>query len=231
MAALTGGALLLFFVLCVTGLALSSILRGGYVALLIAWFGTLCSILLMLSAVTRLIGGENFHLDLWTLNGWGALSLHVDALSAIFLFATGLVYLSCCLFAPDYLLHYFRNRYPAGRYAVLHFALMASVVLILTAGDTLTFLVSWECMSILCYLLVNYEQRQQADSVAGYIMLAMSEAGFLAVVIAFLIVGSGASGPSFVALRVAATHLSAPQPGAYFCLDSLASASKQAWSP
>ena len=208
MAALTGGALLLFFVLCVTGLVLSSILRGGYVALLIAWFGTLCSILLMLSAVTRLIGGENFHLDLWTLNGWGSLSLHVDALSAIFLFATGLVYLSCCLFAPDYLLHYFRNRYPAGRYAVLHFALMASVVLILTAGDTLTFLVSWECMSILCYLLVNYEQRQQADSVAGYIMLAMSEAGFLAVVIAFLIVGSGASGPSFVSLRVAATHLS-----------------------
>ena len=65
------------------------------------------------------------------------------------------------IFAPDYLLHYFRNRYPAGRYAMLHFALMASVALILTAGDALTFLISWECMSILCYLLVNYEQKQQ----------------------------------------------------------------------
>ena len=43
-------------------------------------------------------------------------------------------------------------------------------------------------MSILCYLLVNYEETQQTDSSAGYIMLAMSEAGFLAVVIAFLIV-------------------------------------------
>ena len=208
MVAWTGGALLLFFILCASGLILSSILRGAYAAVVIAWFGTLCSVLLMLAAVARLATGQDFDLSLWTLNGWGSLSLHVDALSAIFLFTAGLVYLSCCIFAPDYLLHYFRNRYPAGRYAVLHFALMASVVLILAAGDALTFLLSWECMSILCYLLVNYEQKQQSDSTAGFIMLAMSEAGFLAVVIAFLIAGSGASGFSFAALRAAAGQLS-----------------------
>jgi hydrogenase-4 component B len=221
MAAWTGGALLLFFILCATALILASILRGGHVAFLIAWFGTLCSILLILAAVTRLIGGQDFHLDLWTLNGWGSLSLHVDALSAVFLFAAGLVYLSCCFFAPDYLLHYFRNRYPAGRYVVLHFALMASVALILTAGDALTFLLSWECMSILCYLLVNYEQKQQPDSVAGYIMLAMSEAGFLAIVIAFLIAGSGASGLSFMALRAGAAHLSGAAAWGVFLLGFL----------
>jgi len=221
MVALTGAALLLFFVLCATALFLSSMVRSIYAALVIAWFGTLCSILLMLAGVARLAGGQDFHLDLWTLNGWGALSLHVDPLSAVFLFAAGLVYLSCCVFAPDYLLHYFRNRYPAGRYAVLHFALMASVALILTAGDGLTFLLSWECMSILCYLLVNYEQKQQADSVAGYIMLAMSEAGFLAVVTAFLIAGNGASGLSFAALRVAGTHLSGAAAWGVFLLGFL----------
>jgi formate hydrogenlyase subunit 3/multisubunit Na+/H+ antiporter MnhD subunit len=52
-------------------------------------------------------------------------------------------------------------------------------------------------MSILCYLLVNHGQEQSQDSRAGYIMLAMSEAGFLAVVIAFLILASGTSGLSF----------------------------------
>ena len=122
-----------------TGAALSGVLRScapwhsslrrpcaaGMRPFVIAWFGTLCSILLMVAAGARLAGRQDFHLDLWTLNGWGSLSLHVDALSAIFLFTAGLVYLSCCLFAPDYLRHYFRNRYPAGRYAVLHFALMA----------------------------------------------------------------------------------------------------------
>ncbi len=221
MVAWTGGALLLFFVLCAAGLLLASTLRGRQATLVIAWLGSICSILLMLAAVARLAGGEDFHLDLWVLSGWGLLSLHVDALSAVFLFATGLVYLSCCLFAPDYLLHYFRNRYPAGRYAVLHFALMASVVVILTAGDALTFLLGWECMSILCYLLVNYEQKRQSDSAAGYIMLAMSEAGFLAVAIAFLMVGSGASGLSFTALRASATHFSGAAAWAVFLLGFL----------
>ena len=207
MAAWTGSALLLFFILCAVGLALAAVVNSRYSALIIAWQGAMCSVLLMTASATRLVGGQDFHLDLWTLYGWGALSLHVDSLSAVFLFGAGLVYLSCCFFAPDYLLHYFRNRYPAGRYAVLHFALMASVVLILTAGDALTFLLSWECMSILCYLMVNYEQKQQRDPAAGYIMLAMSEMGFLAVVVAFLIAGSGSSGFSFAALRTAAPHL------------------------
>ena len=106
------------------------------------------------------------------------------------------------------------------------------MVLILTAGDALTFLLSWECMSILCYLLVNYEQKQQTDAAAGYIMLAMSEAGFLAVVIAFLIAGSGASAFAFAALRASAGHLIRRQPpGASSCWDFWASASKPAWCP
>jgi hydrogenase-4 component B len=203
-----GACLLLFFLLCATGLVLSALASGRLAAFLIAYLGTLCSLLLMAAAVVRLIGGQDFDLALWTLNGWGPLSLHLDALSAIFLFTAGLVYISCSFFAPDYLLHYFRNRYPAGRYGVLHFALMAAVVLVLIAGDALTFLLSWECMSILCYLLVNYEQTQQTDSSAGYIMLAMSEAGFLAVVIAFLIAAANASGLSFAALRAASGDLS-----------------------
>ena len=156
-------------------------------------------------------------MNLWTLNGFGTLSLHLDV-SAIFLFVAGLVYLSCGFFAPDYLS---RDGHPAGRYGLLHFALMTSVVLILTAGDVLTFLISWECMSILCYLLVNYEQEPDGDSTAGYIMLAMSEAGFLAVVIAFLIAGNAAGGYSFAALRMAAAHLSGAATWGVFLLGFL----------
>jgi hydrogenase-4 component B len=208
MIAWISAALLLFFIFCATGLVLSSLMSSRYAALVIAWQGTLCSVMLMFAAVVRLIGGQDFDVALWTLNGWGSLSLHLDALSAVFLFTAGLVYLSCAFFAPDFLLHYFRNRYPAGRYGVLHFALMAAVVLVLIAGDALTFLLSWECMSILCYLLVNYEQTQQTDPGAGFLMLAMSEAGFLAVVIAFLVVATKATGLSFATLRAAAGGMS-----------------------
>ncbi len=215
-----GGILLSFFALCGSGLVLSQAGKR-HAAIIIAWLGTLCSALLMSASALRLIGGQDFDVSLWTLNGWGALSLHLDALSAVFLFTAGLVYLSCSFFAPDYLLHYFQGRYPAGRFGALHFALMGLVVLVLIAGDALTFLLSWECMTLLIYLLVNYEQHEHSDSNAGYIMLAMSEAGFLAVVVAFLIVASHADGFSFPALRSASGGLSSLGSSGVFVLGFL----------
>jgi hydrogenase-4 component B len=81
-------------------------------------------------------------------------------------------------------------------------------VLILVASDAPLFLISWECMSILCFLLLNYDLRRQSDKMAGYIMLAMSEAGFLAVVVAFLVLGRTAADLSFSALSAASAGLS-----------------------
>jgi hydrogenase-4 component B len=220
-AAWTGAALVLFFVLCTAGFVLSGLLRDRQATLTIGWVGTVCALLLMVAAAARLAGGDDFDAGLWTLPGAGALSLHVDALSAVFLLTAGLVYVSCCLFAPAYLLPYFRNRYPARRYAALHFALMASVAGVLAAGDALTFLLGWEVMSILCYLLVNYEQRARGDSAAGYIMLAMGEAGFLAVVVAFVILAAGIPGLEFSTLRVSGGHLSAAGAWTVFLLGFL----------
>jgi hydrogenase-4 component B len=208
MASWTGTALLLFFVFCAAGLILSSLLRKTRGAAVVAWFGSVCSVFMMAAGALRLAGGQDFSIDLWNLSSFGPLSLRVDALSAVFLFVAGLVYLSCCIFGADYLLRRFGGHYPVKRYAVLYFALMASVVIILASGDALMFLLSWECMSILSFLLVNYENQQQKDPRAAYIMLAMSEAGFLAVVLAFLIAGTAASGFSFAAIRMAAGHLS-----------------------
>ncbi len=202
------GALALFFVLCGCGLVLSASLRGNYSAQIIAFFSTLCSSLMMFAAAAALATGRSFEAILWNLQGLGPLTLRLDMLSAIFLFAAGLVYIPASFFVRNFLKERFGGRYPARRYGVLHFALMASVVLILTANDAPLFLMSWECMSILCYLLVNYEQSQRTDTRAGYIMLAMSEAGFLAVVIAFLVLGSMASDWSFSALGAASGHLS-----------------------
>ncbi len=221
MATLAGGFFLLFFVVCAAALILVSVARAALASVIIAWLGSLGSILLMATAVARLAAQQDFSLPLWTLNGWGTLALQVDALSAIFLFITGLVYLSCCVFARDYLLQYFRNRYPVRRYALLHFALMASVALILAAGDVITFLISWECMSVLCFLLVNYEHKRQADKNAAYIMLAMSEAGFLAVAIGYLLAAGAAPNLGFAAVRAAAIHLSGGAAWAIFVLGFL----------
>jgi hydrogenase-4 component B len=206
--ALTGRALELFFILCACGLLLCAATRGKYPMRVLVIFSTACSVLMMFAAATALVKGQSFETDLWNLEGMGRLTLRLDMLSAIFLFSAGLVYLPASLFVRRFVEIRFGERYPTRRYGVLHFALMASVVLILAANDALLFLISWECMSILCYFLVNYEQSRRADTRAGYIMLAMSEAGFLAVVIAFLILGRGASDWSFSALSAARGLLS-----------------------
>jgi hydrogenase-4 component B len=203
-----GGALALFFAFCGCGVVLSAITRGRYPMRVLVGLSTVCSVSMMIAAGIALVGDRTFGATLWRLDGLGLLSIRLDMLSAIFLFVAGLIYLPASVFVRNFVESRYRGHYPVNRYGVMHFALMASVVLILIASDSLLFLISWECMSILCYLLVNYERRRNGDGRAAYIMLAMSEAGFLAVVVAFAIAARMAPDWSFASLAAATAHLS-----------------------
>jgi hydrogenase-4 component B len=208
MAARTGVSLVLILAVCATGILLSALAGRKGAPRVVAIAGTLSSLLMVLTAAIVLATGQTYQAVLWTLDGVGRLTLRLDPLSSIFLLAAGIVYFSISLFIKNFIDQKSEAAYPAQRYAILYFALMASVVLILVASDALLFLISWECMSILCFLSLNYNLRNQADKKAGYIMLAMSEAGFLAVVVAFLILGRTAADFSFASLRAASSGLS-----------------------
>jgi hydrogenase-4 component B len=212
------GSLTLFFLLSACGLVLSRVLRGRKPMLVVVIFSSVCSVLMMLGAGVALATGQSFEVALWRIEGLGPLTLRLDMLSAIFVFTAGLIYLPASVFARNLARQRLRGRYPARNYGMLHFGLMISVVLILVANDALTFLISWECMSILCYLLVNYEQSHGTDSRAGYIMLAMGEAGFLMVVVAFLIAGKGAADWSFASLAAVSGNLSGKMAWGIFLL-------------
>lgn len=208
MASVPAISLSLFFVSCGCGVLLSALVDRRRSGVVIGIAGALASLFMMLAAAAVLVTGRSFATSLWMLQGFGPLTLRLDALSSVFLLAAGIVYFSASLFVKSFIDDQSGTEYPAHRYGVMHFALMASVVLILAANDAPLFLISWECMSILCFLLINYEQLRQADRSAGYIMLSMSEAGFIAVVIAFLILGKAAANYSFSALGTAASGLS-----------------------
>ncbi len=218
MVSLTAASLVLFFLVCAVGIFLSALSGPRRAPLVIAIAGAGASVLMVLASATVLLTGQSYGAALWTLDGLGQLTLRLDALSSIFLLTAGIVYLPISLFVRSFLKDQRVTDYPAHRYGVLYFALMASVALVLMANDAPLFLISWECMSILCFLLINYELRRQSDKMAGYIMLAMSEAGFLAVVIAFLVLGRGAAGFSFAALGAAAGSLSQPALWSVFLL-------------
>ena len=206
--AITGPSLVAIFVVCAAGAFCSALFGRKQVPSVLAIAGTLSAILMVLTSATVLLTGQAFESALWTLDGFGRFTIHLDPLSSIFLLVSGVVYFSVSLFAASFLRNHADEAHPHLHYSVLYFALMASVVLILVAGDTLLFLISWECMSILCFLLINYDPRGQSDKSAGYIMLAMSEAGFLAVAVAFLLLARSAPDFSFAALRAASANLS-----------------------
>lgn len=217
----TEGAVVSFFILCVCGLLLSAVTSGKSTLRVLVGLSGICSVLLMIVAGATLATGNGFETTLWRLHGLGSLTMHLDMLSAVFLFTTGLVYLPASLYAGSFLVSHADGRHSLRGYSAMHFGLMASIVLILMANDAPLFLISWECMSILCYFLVNYGHEKEADPRAGYILLAMGEAGFLAVVLAFGIAGKGSADWSFPALQMAAVHLSGRAVWAVFVLGFL----------
>ena len=103
----------------------------------------------------------------------------------------------------EFYLRKYRRHYDPRYFGVLYHLLLASIVLILVADDAISFLVSWEFMSIASYLLVNYEHEREESSHAGFVMLAMSEAGTMAVVIAFILAAGSAGSLEFDQMRSA----------------------------
>lgn len=154
--------------------------------------------------------GKTFSQSLWSLPGLATtLTLNLDRLSAVFLVVTGLVLFPASIFACGEL-----NREPGrhdGRlFTILLLGLYASIGLIFIAGDVVMFLLAWEVMSILCYLLiVCARKRENGHAGAGYLLLAMGEVGTLAAALGFLVLGVGVGSLDFGAIKSAALGLGA----------------------
>ena len=192
-----------FFILCAAGAVLAFLIPQRWLSGLVAAIGSLAALIVLVASSMLLVFGDEFHLTLWPVLTLGTLTLEADPLSAFFLFVTGLVFLPVSIFSGTYLTKYFAH-HDLRYFSLLYHALFASIVLVLIAGDVISFLVAWELMSIASYLLVNYEFERAESSRAGYVMLAMSEGGTIAVAIAFILIAGATGGLGFSALRDAA---------------------------
>jgi hydrogenase-4 component B len=194
------------FALCAGGALAGLIVSDRRNPAVLAWAGSLAAAAAMGAAASVLWSGTIFEATLWTVVPFGKLAVSVDRLSALFLFVAAVVLMAASVFSASYLKRY------AGRYSLKamnawFLLLAASIVLILIADDALLFLLAWEAMSVLSYLLVTFEHRRDESSRAGYLMLAMGEAGFVAVVLVFLFLAANAGSLEFRALKAAAEDL------------------------
>jgi hydrogenase-4 component B len=194
------------FTLCAVGAVAAFLLPARWNPLVLAIVGSSVALIVLVISGLLLVTGASFHAELWPVLSLGTLTLTVDRLSALFLFVTGLVFLPVSIFSGVYLVKYLKH-YDIRYFGILYHALFASIVLVLMADDAISFLVAWELMSIASYLLVNYEYERKESSHAGFVMLAMSEAGTIAVALAFMLVAGAAGTLEFARLRAAAPAL------------------------
>jgi hydrogenase-4 component B len=199
----TAQLLLGFFILCAAGAVLAFLVSRRWLPIVLATVGSLAALIILAASAMLLVSDAEFHATLWPVLTLGTLTLGADRLSAFFLFTAGVVYLPVSIFSGAYLKKYL-DHYNLRYFSVLYYALFASIVLVLIADDVISFLVAWEFMSIASYLLVNYEFERAESSPAGYVMLAMSEAGTIAAAIAFILIAGAAGGLGFSAMRSAA---------------------------
>ena len=206
-----------FFLLCALGVAVALLVPERWNPPVLATIGSSSALIILIAGALLLAGGFSFKAELWPVLSLGKMILAADRLSALFLLVTGLVFLPVSIFSGVYLIKY-RGHYSLAYFGVLYHVLFASIALVFLAGDAISFLVAWELMTIVSYLLVNFEYERQESSRAGYVMLAMSEAGTIAVAIAFFLIGGAAGSLEFDKLRSAAMPLTEGTGWAVFLL-------------
>ncbi len=198
--------IIVFLSLCGIGIILAALLSNRMNPFGLSLVASIASVSVLLVGGEVLLSGHSVQTELWTLPFLGTLTFKIDRLSALFVFITGLVFLPVSIFSAGYLKRYL-NRYNLKTFSIFYYLLFASIVLVLISGDILSFLIAWEVMSIFSYLLVNYEHEHEETTRSGFLMLAMSEAGTIMVILAFLIMAKASGSLDFAALRASAGGL------------------------
>jgi len=135
-------------------------------------------------------GKKLFHPDIYAvsieyLNAF-SLSFRIDPLSAFFLVAIHAV----SMLAAIYSFNYMDNRDKALGTAVnyLFFSLLvAAMALVVAADNMLTFLLSWEIMSLSSFFLVIYNYQSAENRKAGYLYFIFSQVGAMFILAAFAV--------------------------------------------
>ena len=130
------------------------------------------------------------------------LALRVDGLSAFFLIVIGVVGAAVSVYGAGYSAAY------EGRYSLRLLGAMLNVLLLslsvqVMADNALTFLMAWEVMALSAYSMVLTEHDRPGTLRAAHWYIAVTHAGFAALLAMFLLLSAGDLTTSFSGMRSA----------------------------
>jgi hydrogenase-4 component B len=140
-------------------------------------------ILGLVDAITKLLYPGNY-VALIPYQHAFAFSFRIDGLSAFFLAAIFLV----SLFSTIYSYHYLEKAEKALRVAVGYLflgILVAGMAMVVTAANSITFMLAWELMSLSSFFLVVYDHQSAENRKAGLLYFVFSHVGALFILAAF----------------------------------------------
>jgi len=151
----------------------------------------------------------------WPVPG-GALALRLDGLSALFLFPALLVTAAGALYAAGY--WPVQKRPASGAWLRVFYPLLAgAIVVLLAANNAVLFLTAWEIMALAGYFLVVTERQDEEAQQAGFIYLAATHTGTLALFGMFALL-AGLTEASPLLPQAASLPGHGPRPTAIFLL-------------
>ena len=125
--------------------------------------------------------------------------LHLDALSAFFLFLIGSASAGISIYSAGY----FRagEGTAPGVHCILYHVFLASMAAIVLADDAYLFMVAWETMALSSYFLVTSNHRIPAIRSAGFLYLVLAHIGALGVLLSFGVMQGLQGSYTFEAMR------------------------------
>ncbi|MGH3493522.1 MAG: proton-conducting transporter membrane subunit, partial [Sciscionella sp.] len=144
----------------------------------------------------------------------GTVTLRLNSLAGVFVALLGLVAIGLAAYAPRY---HQPGRGTAAYLAAYNLAVFASLILLLASTVTV-FLVAWESMALLSYLLVLRHHRKQGVATGAFWFLALSEAGFVLIVAAFVWLATATGSTDFATMAARSQGIPSATRGAVYVL-------------
>lgn len=125
---------------------------------------------------------------------------YVDKLSAFFILIISITGFAVSIYSTGYVTEYFGKK-NIGYLGFLYNIFILSMVLVVSANNAVMFLIVWELMSIISYLLVMYEHEKKETRKAGFIYIVMTHFGTGFIILSFLILASSTGSFNFETFR------------------------------
>ena len=143
------------------------------------WSGLIAAGLGVFAALKALVSLNPDIVNLFSIPPFGWLGLHMDALSA---FLVGLI----ALVGAGASIYSLSSKEVTGFIGFLTNLFLATMLLVVTVNNAFFFMIFWEMMTLVTYLLVIWESDNEETMRTGYIYMLVAHIGAALILVAFL---------------------------------------------